>query len=244
MNTIPIYIVNLDRSPERLAYVQRQFSEYNLQFNRMPAVDGAKLPKRDLDSYKNESKYSLSHYASLSNGEIGCSLSQKQSWSIAAKSRHRATVVLEDDVKISAKFSSVIQSLYENMDENIIIDLKGKKGFFELERVELDNDITLVHYSTPPLGTQGAIFGKNAASNLFGKVKGFKAPIDNLMQKIYQHKVEIWSLETGCISHETDESGGATISRKINLFKKVLNELARPFFRVHVKIRNLIYHKL
>ena len=244
MSAIPIYIINLDRSPERLEYMKSQFLKYSLDFNRLPAVDGAELSKSELDNYKNESKYSLLHYASLSNGEIGCSLSQKISWNLASKSRHRATVILEDDAKISDKFSSVIQCLYQNMDDNVVIDLKGKKGFFELERVELDNDITLVHYSTPPLGTQGAIFGKNAASNLFGKVKGFEAPIDNLMQKIYQHKVEIWSLETGCISHETDESGGATISRKINLFKKVLNELARPFFRAHVKIRNLIYHKL
>lgn len=243
MNTIPIYIVNLDRSPERLAYVQRQFSEYNLQFSRMPAVDGAKLPKSELDSYKNESKYSLSHYAALSNGEIGCSLSQKLSWSIAAKSHHRATVVLEDDVKISAKFSSVIQSLYENMDENIIIDLKGKKGFFELERIHLSNGISLVHYSTPPLGTQGAIFGKQAASHLFNNVKGFKAPIDNLMQQIYQHKVEIWSLEEGCISHETEASGGASIVRSRNIFKKILNEISRPFWRSYVKLRNLAHHK-
>ena len=143
MNTIPIYIVNLDRSPERLTYIQRQFSKRNLEFDRMPAIDGAKLPKSELDSYKNESKNSLSHYAALSNVEIGCSLSQKQSWSIAAKSRHRATVVLEDDVQISDKFSSVIQSLYENMDENIIIDLKGKRGFFEIERISLSSDIPL-----------------------------------------------------------------------------------------------------
>jgi glycosyl transferase family 25 len=243
MNTIPIYIVNLDRSPERLTYIQRQFSKRNLEFNRIPAVDGAKLPKSELSRYKNESKYSLLHYASLSNGEIGCSLSQKFAWNIAAKSCHRATVILEDDVKISDKFSSVIQSLYENMDENIIIDLKGKKGFFELERVHLSNGINIVHYSTPPLGTQGAIFGRRAASHLFDKVKGFEAPIDNLMQKIYKHKVEIWSLETGCISHETEESGGATIFREINLFRKVANELFRPFFRAHVKIRNLIRHK-
>ena len=151
MNTIPIYIVNLDRSPERLTYIQRQFSKRNLEFNRIPAVDGAKLPKSELSRYKNESKYSLLHYASLSNGEIGCSLSQKFAWNIAAKSCHRATVILEDDVKISDKFSSVIQSLYENMDENIIIDLKGKKGFFELERVPLSNGINIVHYSTPHL---------------------------------------------------------------------------------------------
>jgi glycosyl transferase family 25 len=243
MNTTPIYIVNLDRSPERLMYVQRQFSEHNIEFNRMPAVDGAKLPKSELDNYKNESKYSLSHYAALSNGEIGCSLSQKQSWGIAAKSCHRATVVLEDDVKISDKFSGVIQSLYENMDENIIIDLKGKKGFFELERIHLPNGISLIHYSTPPLGTQGAIFGKNAASNLLDKVKGFKAPIDNLMQQIYQHKVEIWSLEQGCITHETEASGGASIVRSSNIFKKILNEVARPIWRSYVKLRNLSHHK-
>jgi GR25 family glycosyltransferase involved in LPS biosynthesis len=179
----------------------------------------------------------------LSNGEIGCSLSQKQSWNIAAKSRHRATVVLEDDVQISDKFSSVIQSLYEYMDENIIIDLKGKKGFFELERIHLPNGINLVHYSTPPLGTQGAIFGKRAASHLLNNVKGFKAPIDNLMQQIYQHKVEIWSLEEGCISHETEASGGASIARSRNIFKKILNEISRPFWRSYVKLRNLAHHK-
>lgn len=243
MITTPIYVINLERSPERLKYIQRQFSMHNLDFNRIPAVDGAKLPEDELDAYKVESKYSLSHYASLSNGEIGCSLSQTKSWGIAAQSNHRATVVLEDDVKISDDFSSIVQILFDKMDENIVIDLKGKKGFFELERVQISNDISLIHYSTPPLGTQGAIFGKNAANNLLNKAKGFEAPIDNLMQKIYQHKVEIWSLGQGCISHETEASGGASIVRTKSIFRKVINELVRPFFRSYVKIRNLIHHK-
>jgi|JYMV01.1.fsa_nt_gi GR25 family glycosyltransferase involved in LPS biosynthesis len=240
---VPIYIINLDRSPERLEYVQRQFSIHNINFNRISALDGAKLPKDELSIYKGESKHSLSHYASLSNGEIGCGLSQKKAWGIASESNHRATVVLEDDVEISDEFSSIIQTLYENMDENIVIDLKGKKGFFELERIHLPNGINLIHYSTPPLGTQGAIFGKNAATNLLNKVTGFEAPIDNLMQRIYNHKVEIWSLDQGCISHETEASGGASIIRKSGVFKKLFNEVARPFWRANVKIRNLIYHK-
>jgi len=243
MITIPIYVINLKRATKRLDYISDQFLKNKISFKRIDAIEGAKLPKSELNNHKNKSKYSLSHYTSLSNGEIGCSLSQRKSWGIAAESNYRATIVLEDDVKISNKFSSIIQTLYENMDKNIVIDLKGKKGFFELERLNLPNGINLIHYSTPPLGTQGAIFGRNAASNLLNKVKGFEAPIDNLMQKIYQHKVEIWSLEQGCITHETEASGGASIIRSIGIFQKIFNELVRPFWRTYVKIKNLVYHK-
>ena len=243
MKKIPVYIINLDRSPDRLAYIRRQFSKIQLPFFRISATDGAKLSPNKLLKFRHESKLSLTHYSLLSDGEIGCSLSQKEAWKRISEEECRAAVVLEDDVKISDDFVSVIHTLYEHMDENIIIDLKGKKGFIELKRCHFPNNISLVHYSTPPLGTQGAIIGKNAAINLCEKVTGFKAPIDNLMQQTYKHGIEIWSLDRGCILHDTEGSGGVSIARKKGFLKKTFKEIMRPFWRMYIRVRNLIYYK-
>jgi GR25 family glycosyltransferase involved in LPS biosynthesis len=38
---IPIYVINLDRSPDRLCYMSEQLSKTEVPFERIVAVDGS-----------------------------------------------------------------------------------------------------------------------------------------------------------------------------------------------------------
>ncbi len=59
-------------------------------------------------------------------------------------------MVLEDDVKIHDNFKNIIDTLFKNLDEHIVIDLSGKRGTVEKERKNI-NGIVLIRYQTPPL---------------------------------------------------------------------------------------------
>lgn len=41
------YVINLDRSADRLAHMRREFDRIGLLFVRMPAVDGNDIPESD-----------------------------------------------------------------------------------------------------------------------------------------------------------------------------------------------------
>jgi len=242
MITTPIYIINLERATRRLDYISKQLIKYNIKFERIDAVEGVKLEGKTLKNYQNQSKYSIQHYSMLSPGEIGCSLSWYKAWALASNAANQAIIVLEDDVKISDNFSQTISKLEKSLDKNIVIDLSGKPGFLEKER-KIVNGITLIRYSTPPLGNQGAIYGKNAAERLLANVTGFKSPLDTLRQMIWHHGVQTWSLEQGCLSHQTQEVGGSTIQNRKRIHTKIKNELMRPLYRSKIIIRNIVFEE-
>ena len=240
MITIPIYVINLERATRRLDYISEQLLKYNIKFKRIDAIEGVKLESKSLKNYQNQSKYTAQHYSMLSPGEIGCSLSWHKSWALASNADGQAIIVLEDDVQIADNFTQIISKLEKSLDKDIVIDLSGKQGFLEKER-KIVNGITLIRYSTPPLGNQGAIYGKNAAEQLLANVAEFKSPSDTLRQMIWRHGVQTWSLERGCLTHQTQEVGGSTIQNKKRISIKLKNELMRPLYRMKIIARNIVF---
>ncbi|WXT99940.1 MAG: hypothetical protein Ctma_0646 [Catillopecten margaritatus gill symbiont] len=239
----PIYIINLNRSPERLSYMDKQLSVLKLPFERIVGVDGYLIESEALQSYQQQSKRSWMHYSILSAGEIGCALSWHSAWQIIAKHSSKACIVLEDDIKIGDNFKEVVQHLFEDLDENIVIDLSGKKGTIEKERKTV-NGITLIRYQTPPIGNIGSIYGQSAAQVFLDKMQHFKAPVDTLQIMTWQHKVQTWSLETGCVSHQDFEVGGSIITvKKKKLSTKIKKELSRPLWKLWVIIKNSLPKK-
>ena len=86
---LEVYYINLDRSPERRAFMERQFDTIGVAAKRLKAVDG-----RDLDP--------LGHpHSSLSAPERGCLLSHRLAWTSLLESDATFAAVFEDDVRLS-----------------------------------------------------------------------------------------------------------------------------------------------
>ena len=51
MQSVPVFLINLDRRPDRLAQMRSEFQGVGVQFERVPAVD-AKNPDQDLDEWR------------------------------------------------------------------------------------------------------------------------------------------------------------------------------------------------
>jgi len=240
MITTPVHVINLERATRRLDYISGQLLKNSIKFKRIDAIEGVKLESKALENYQNQSKYSFQHYSALSPGEIGCSLSWHKAWALASNADNQAIIVLEDDVEILDNFTKTIFALEKDHNENIVIDLSGKQGFLEKER-KIINGVTLIRYSTPPLGNQGVICGKNAAKRLLNNVAEFGSPSDTLRQMIWRHGVQTWSLERGCLSHQTQEVGGSTIQNRKRIYTKIKNELMRPIYRGTIIVRNIFF---
>lgn len=92
-------VINLDRSPDRLAAVTRHLHGLGLDFVRVPGVDGVALPEplpgidRDL--------FRTCHGRELRGTDAGCYLGHLRALSRFLASGHRYGVILEDDVLLS-----------------------------------------------------------------------------------------------------------------------------------------------
>jgi len=98
---LPIYFINLDRSPDRLAFMERQFSWFGIQAKRICGIDGKQdaIPTHLATQFPIESKMTV--------GEIGCYASHLVALSRFISEGHDVAVILEDDVTLRNDFIEV-----------------------------------------------------------------------------------------------------------------------------------------
>jgi glycosyl transferase, family 25 len=92
-STMKIYLINLDRHPERLAHMRTQLN--GIEFERIPAVDGSNDPPTT---------------KGLSRFELACLSSHRMAWLQFLKGPEPLACFLEDDVHIQPGFATVVAS--------------------------------------------------------------------------------------------------------------------------------------
>ena len=176
---IPCYFINLDRSLQRRAFMEEQFTALGITALRIAAVDGAALSpseiKNHLSGYKADEN--------LSSAEIGCWLSHKAFWQIVVSSNAHYAAVFEDDVRLSSLLSQLLGSddwIPQN-ESCIKLDTSGIVSFHAKKRAV---DVAPFHLTTPItglLGTAGYIISQSAAAKLLACNAHFREPVDYYM---------------------------------------------------------------
>lgn len=101
-----VYFINLDRSPDRLAWFSRQGEVLGLDLVRVPAVDGRTLDANEMARLTAMS----SGNSDLSAGEIACLLSHRVVWGHIVDGPEPWAFVAEDDVHLSPDIAKFLGS--------------------------------------------------------------------------------------------------------------------------------------
>jgi len=104
-NDCRCYLINLDRSPERLDAMHSRLTGLGIEYERVPGVDGRALEDAEFQQYTRENRY----YKALNRGEVGCYLSHNKALQYFLDSGARFALILEDDGEFAADICSVIQ---------------------------------------------------------------------------------------------------------------------------------------
>lgn len=98
------YLINLDRSPERLAHFSVQARRAGLAFERIAAVDGRALD----EAQRARSVSPRFEFQPLNPGEIGIFMSQRTAWQRLLDSGEPMAAVFEDDVVLAARAGELL----------------------------------------------------------------------------------------------------------------------------------------
>jgi glycosyl transferase family 25 len=125
---IPVLLINLDRSADRLIRSAQQLEEIGTKYRRVTAVDGLTLDRNSVALYSTNRTWWRTG-RDLTNAEIGCFLSHLNCMQMFLDSGEELCLIVEDDIEFRE-------------DAGVTIDatarwLKGK------------NDVDLVHLSRP-----------------------------------------------------------------------------------------------
>jgi glycosyl transferase family 25 len=122
---LPILLLNLDRSPERLEAMSARLSALGLSFERMPAVDGSQLSRADVA----ERFPGLLHDfdASVGRGALGCYMSHINAARLILERDYPAACILEDDAEFSQDFGLFMRAAYPAQAEAIKLECTSKR---------------------------------------------------------------------------------------------------------------------
>ena len=105
MATPCVFLINLDKSPERLALMQAQANDLGLVFERVPAIDGtSQLPVWVVAQFMDDRGHVR---GGLSESEVGCYGSHLLVLSKIIERQFEAAIVLEDDAVLDEDFERV-----------------------------------------------------------------------------------------------------------------------------------------
>ncbi|WP_281825021.1 glycosyltransferase family 25 protein [Sphingobium sp. BS19] len=107
--TVPIYLINLDRSVDRLHFVAQRLETLGLSFSRIAAVDGARLTDEERISFI--SQRPRDGRRGWRQGQIGCFLSHFHAWRQIAAASDTYGLVLEDDIHLSDVTPAVLNDI-------------------------------------------------------------------------------------------------------------------------------------
>jgi glycosyl transferase family 25 len=117
-----IYLINLDRSSDRLLSADKHFNAVGLPFERIVAIDAH---KEDLSGYPIDRKvFQRTHgRATIRPGEIGCYFSHLKALRAFLASEREFGIILEDDVLPHKQLSVMLEELMDFSDEWDIVSL-------------------------------------------------------------------------------------------------------------------------
>jgi glycosyl transferase family 25 len=195
---VKCYLINLDRSPERLARMASILGEMGVDFERVAAVDGETLSEEQLVAAVSPT----SGRRPLSRGEIGCLLSHRLCLERIASGTDAFGLVLEDDIHFSANASSLLKQsnwVPENADlvkieTTSIMDRPAIQISRKRDQINAVHSIARLYSKHE--GTAGYIVSKSFARTWAELTFVIKEPFDDIVfdpkcgilldKKIYQ----------------------------------------------------------
>lgn len=175
-----VYLVNMDRSPDRLEIMQRRLSALGLKFERVAAVDGSKLTEAE-NGCVISPNWRYPYF--LTPGEVGCFLSHRKCWQKLIDSGDSWALVLEDDSVFHPKAVDYFRSIeWIPAGVQLVQFSFANDTTFSDKSVCLQNGSHLVRVKhSSPCGTYAYMISREAAQKALELSNRIEGPIDNFM---------------------------------------------------------------
>ena len=176
--TIGCYVINLDRSPERLEHFRLQAAREGVNFQRISAVDGRRLDKATMERLLS---IGLGHRIP-SPGELGCYLSHRKAWTRLLHDGFDSGFIAEDDAHLANASCFLSTSAWLPAQ----FDLIKADTMYHLCEFRVDEHSTYFgHTLRRPKGSHpgavGYFVSRQGATRLLGATENLCEAIDEIM---------------------------------------------------------------
>lgn len=162
-----IFVINLDRKPERYVYVSDQLDKAGLKgYQRWPGVDGFNTEANILIFY------GVTPKLCKRKGLAGCASSHINLWRYIVEKKIEWSLILEDDAHFHPKFQELFPSYCDKVPKDAKIVYLGYCG---VNQEELGKDPVVKHYA---MCMHGYLISQRGAEDILNSILPVDNPID------------------------------------------------------------------
>ncbi|WP_462157331.1 glycosyltransferase family 25 protein [Pseudoalteromonas sp. GB56] len=184
------YVINLERSQDRLARITNELNALSLDYEVVPAVDGANLLPEQLAQY-DQVRNQKNYHKPLSAGEIGCVLSHKKALTTFLASDYDVLLLLEDDTCLASHVHEVIDSVITNPQWDTIKFYSGKKAKKVRKKVQITATHSICYPQKVPNSMLAQLVTRCGAEKMLAMYENFYMPADISLQPWWQTNLNV-----------------------------------------------------
>ncbi len=190
----PVLVINLDRSPRRLAGITAQLDALGLPFHRIAAADGLALSANEHQRHYCTVLNRRLYHKSLSAGEIGCYISHLRAWQWLLDSGFERAVILEDDAVLGENFRTMLDLLPYVPPPWDVVKLGSVSRKPVLDSTPL-GEFSLRRYRKTPISAFAQVVSRQGAEKLLHTRVPFARPVDVDLQHVWETGLAVCGLE-------------------------------------------------
>ncbi len=186
MNQFPLacFVINLDRSPDRMQRIGRDLDQLGLAYERHTAVDGRLLdlacePGFDADGYARW------HGKAAVPNKVGCYLSHMGVMKRFLETTHAHCLVLEDDALLCSDFDQVLQQVLDSPANGDLTLLYGNRRHVALPLAQLPCGRKIVGYWGKQTGAVAYLVNRKAAEAFVQHMLPMRLPLDHAFSQVW-----------------------------------------------------------
>lgn len=182
---LPIFLINLERSPERRQRMRLSLGKLGINFEIFPAIDGNLLSSETLGKSYNPGEAFSKLGRALHLNEVGCCLSHMGIWQKMVEEKLPEVLILEDDITILPGFHSILARRREWLPQkwavvNLAHDIATPLPLYQISG---DFEEPIYHFCTFEgivSRTSAYLVSFEGARSLLEHVLPIRMPVDDL----------------------------------------------------------------
>lgn len=187
--------------------MDKQLTQLGLPYCFFDAIHGARNPDHPLFKKYNDKKRARlrGSGASLRLSQLGCFASHYLLWEKCVQAR-KAIIVLEDDAILLPEFMSFYENAAAFASRYGLVWLQPSRKIADQAGLVLETigPFTVKKFAKGFSGATGYLLTPEAAQTLLDYCAEWIYPVDNTMDRFYDHKVEAIGLAPACLMQDDD----------------------------------------